>query len=151
MKEISRVKSELLTRTSHELKTPLVTIKGYTDLLLNPHYKDLDFQTVSIINEINQGCSRMENLVNDLLTSSKLESDIIKLNKSEEDLAFLIRFSVKEIKIIAKKRNHTVSLDLHNKMVAEFEKERIYEVIMNLLVNAINSIINFLIISLTPI
>jgi len=138
LKEISRVKSELLTRTSHELKTPLVTIKGYTDLLLNPHYKDLDFQTVSIINEIKQGCSRMENLVNDLLTSSKLESEIIKLKKSEEDLSFLIRFSVKEIRIIAKRRNHTISLDLHDKMVTEFEKERIYEVIMNLLVNAIN-------------
>jgi PAS domain S-box-containing protein len=136
--EISKLKSELLTRTSHELKTPLVTIKGYVDLLLNPHYKNLDFQTVSIINEIKQGCSRMENLVKDLLTTSKLESENIELNKLEEDLSFLIRFSVKEIRLLVMKRNHSISLDIHEKMVTMFEKERLYEVIMNLLLNAIN-------------
>ena len=138
LKDLSRLKSEILTRTTHEFKTPLVTIKGYTDILLDPHYKDLDFQTLSIINEIKQGCNRMENLVQDLLTTSKFESENIKLNKSEEDLSFLIRFSISEIKVIAEKRNHTILSNIQDKMVTFFEKERIYEVIMNLLINAIN-------------
>jgi PAS domain S-box-containing protein len=138
LKDVSKIKSELLTRTSHELKTPLVTIKGYTDLLLDPNYKNLDFQTISIINEIKQGCGRMEHLVKDLLTTSNLESENIKLNKSYEDLSFLIRFVVSDIEVIARKRNQTIFLKIQNNMFTIFEKERIYEVIMNLLVNAIN-------------
>ena len=97
LKEISRLKSELFDRTSHELKTPLVTIKGYTDLLLNPNYRNLDFQTISIIEEIEQGCNRMEIIIKDLLDASKLKSSYIKLNKSEEDLSFLIRFCVNNL------------------------------------------------------
>ena len=138
LKEISRLKSELLDRTSHELKTPLIAIKGYTDLLLYPKYSNLDFQTISIIEEIEQGCNRMEIIIKDLLTASKFKSSYIELNKSEEDLSFLIRFCVKNLQGLAKSRNHTMILDIQDSLLTMVEKERIYEVIMNLLSNAIN-------------
>ncbi|MEJ2251197.1 MAG: PAS domain S-box protein [Candidatus Lokiarchaeota archaeon] len=121
LKELNKLKSELISRTSHELKTPLVSIKGYTNLLLNQHNKVLDPYTISILYEIKQGCDRLESLIKDLLETSKLESKEIKLGKSEEDLTFLIRFI----------------LDIQDKMITMMEKERIYEVIMNLLSNAI--------------
>ncbi|MFX1489760.1 MAG: PAS domain S-box protein, partial [Promethearchaeota archaeon] len=106
LKEVSRLKSELLSRTSHELKTPLVSIKGYADLLLSQHYEELDFYTISILHEIKQGCSRLEALIKDLLETSKLESGEIELIKSEEDLTFLIRFCVKDLKGLLETRNH---------------------------------------------
>ncbi|MFX1376820.1 MAG: PAS domain S-box protein [Promethearchaeota archaeon] len=137
LKEVSRLKSELLSRTSHELKTPLVSIKGYADLLLNQHYEELDFYTISILHEIKQGCSRLESLIEDLLETSKLESGEIKLNKIEDDLSFLIRFCVKDLKGLVETRNHNLILDIKEKMITYFEKERIYEVIINLLSNAI--------------
>ncbi|MFX0028432.1 MAG: PAS domain S-box protein [Candidatus Hermodarchaeota archaeon] len=137
LKEVSRLKSELLSRTSHELKTPLVSIKGYADLLLNQHYEDLDFYTISVLHEIKQGCSRLESLIKDLLETSKLESGQIKLNKLEDDLAFLIRFCVRDLKGLVETRNHNLILDIKEKMITFFEKERIYEVIVNLLSNAI--------------
>ncbi|MFX1312010.1 MAG: PAS domain S-box protein [Promethearchaeota archaeon] len=137
LREISKLKSELLSRTSHELKTPLVSIKGYTDLLLSQHYKSLDHYTISILNEIKQGCNRLEGLIKDLLETSKLESKDIQLNKTEEDLSFLIRFCIKDIKGLLETRKHELILDIQDKMITTFEKERIYEIIMNLLSNAI--------------
>jgi PAS domain S-box-containing protein len=137
LKEISRLKSELLSRTSHELKTPLVSIKGYADLLLTQHYEELDFYTISILHEIKQGCSRLESLIKDLLETSKLESGEIKLIKTEEDLAFLIRFCIRDLKGLLEIRNHELILDLNSEMITHFEKERIYEVVMNLISNAI--------------
>ena len=116
----------------------MIAIKGYTDLLLNPKYSNLDFQTISIIEEIEQGCNRMEIIIKDLLTASKFKSSYIELNKSEEDLSFLIRFCVKNLQGLAKSRNHTMILDIQDSMLTMVEKERIYEVIMNLLSNAIN-------------
>jgi PAS domain S-box-containing protein len=137
LKEVSRLKSELLSRTSHELKTPLVSIKGYADLLLNQHYEELDFYTISILHEIKQGCSRLESLIKDLLETSKLESGEIKLNIIEDDLAFLIRFCIRDLKGLVETRNHNLILDIDEEMITYFEKERIYEVIINLLSNAI--------------
>ncbi|MFW9881824.1 MAG: ATP-binding protein, partial [Candidatus Thorarchaeota archaeon] len=137
LKEISRLKSELLSRTSHELKTPLVSIKGYADLLLTQHYEDLDFYTISILHEIKQGCSRLESLIKDLIETSKLESGDIELIKTEEDLAFLIRFCVRDLKGLIETRKHELILDISGEMLTFFEKERIYEVVMNLISNAI--------------
>ncbi|MFX1364776.1 MAG: PAS domain S-box protein [Promethearchaeota archaeon] len=135
--EIGNLKSELLSRTSHELKTPLVSIKGYTDLLLTQHYRMLDIYTISVLNEIKQGCHRLESLIQDLLETSKLESEEIKLNKEEEDLAFLIRFCIRDLRGLLEARNHELVLDIQNNMYTLMEKERIYEVIMNLLSNSI--------------
>ncbi len=137
LKEISRLKSELLSRTSHELKTPLVSIKGYADLLLSQHYEMLDIYTVSVLHEIKQGCNRLESLIKDLIETSKLESDEIELNKSEDDLAFLVKFCIRDLKGLLENRKHKLILEIHDKLITVFEKERIYEVITNLLSNAI--------------
>ncbi|MHA2008967.1 MAG: PAS domain S-box protein [Promethearchaeota archaeon] len=135
--EISRLKSDLLSRTSHELKTPLVSIKGYADLLLNQHYEELDFYTISIIHEIKQGCTRLEALIKDLIETSKLESGDIELNLSEENLSFLIRFCVRDLRGLVENRDHKLILEIQDELPVLIEKERIYEVIINLLSNAI--------------
>ena len=137
LKEVSKLKSDLLTRTSHELKTPLVSIKGYADLLLSQHYDELNFYTISVLHEIKQGCSRLESLIKDLLETSKLESGDIKLSKSEEDLSFLLRFCVKDLQGLIETRKHELILEIQENMVTQFEKEKIYEVIINLLGNSI--------------
>ncbi len=138
LKEISRLKSEFLRRTSHELKTPLVSIKGYTDFLLNVQSDEFDLQTISILDEIKSGCDRFESLIKDILDTSQLESDTVELNKLLEDLSFLIRFCYKDLKGLIKVRNHKIFIDIQDRMYIMFEKERIYDVIINLLSNAIN-------------
>ncbi len=137
LKEVSNLKSELLSRTSHELKTPLVSIKGYVDLLLQVHYDHLDFYTISMLGEIRQGCVRLESLIKDLLETSKLDSGSIELKKYKEDLSFLIKFCMKDLQGLANIRKHEVLIDIDDNMITMFEKERIYEVIVNLLSNAI--------------
>ena len=131
------MKSELLRRTSHELKTPLVSIKGFSDLLLKVHRDKLDAYVISALNEIKQGCIRLENLIGDILKTAELESDTIELQKSEEDLAFLIRFCVNEIKGLSRLRNHKIKLDLQENLIIQIEKKQIHQVISNLLNNAV--------------
>ncbi len=137
LKEIDKLKSELVIRTSHELKTPLISIKGFTDLLLNIHEEKFDTDTISILNEIKQGCSRLEKTINNLIETSKLESSKEQLNASIEDLSFLIKFCVNKLRGLAETRNHTINLNIYDKLIAKFEKEKIHDVISNLLINAI--------------
>jgi len=135
--KLNSLKSELLRRTSHELKTPLVSIKGFTDLLLNVHKEKLDDYVLSTIHEIKLGCERLENLIQDILKTSELELGTIKLKKTEGDLSFLIKLSIRESQGLIKLRNHTIDLKIHDKLIASFEQEQIHQVISNLINNAI--------------
>jgi len=135
--ELDKIKSELLRRTSHELKTPLVSIKGFSDILLELHKDKLDDYILTTIQEIKQGCIRLETLIGDILKTAELESGRTELKRSEEDLSFLIKFCVNELKGFSKLRNHTITLDINEKLTAYCEKEQIHQVVSNLLSNAI--------------
>ena len=137
LEEQNKLKSELLSRTSHELKTPLISIKGFTDLLLKIHSSKLDTDVISLLEEIKEGSRRLEELINSLIKSSRLDQGKLKLNLTTEDLSFLIKFCVRELQGLAEIRNQKIVLKIHEYLTADFDKERMYDVIANLLINAI--------------
>ncbi|MBD3339251.1 MAG: PAS domain S-box protein [Candidatus Lokiarchaeota archaeon] len=137
LEEQNKLKTELFTRTSHELKTPLISIKGFADLLLKVHSPSLNNEIITILEDIKKGSNRMEAIINSLLKSTKLEQGKIELNKSTEDLSFLIRFCVKEMRGMTNLRHQKVNINIDDKLIAVFDKERIYEVVNNILLNAI--------------
>ncbi len=139
LKEISKFKSDLLQRTSHELKTPLISIKGFSNLLLELHYEKFDIETTSILKEINRGCEKLEMIINILIESSKIETEKIKINLSKEDLSFLIKFCVSKLRGLANSRNLSIYVDIYDKINIKMEKEKIQDVILNLLTNAIKN------------
>jgi PAS domain S-box-containing protein len=135
--KLNSLKSELMRRTSHELKTPLVSIKGYADLLLTVHKETLDDYILSSVVEIKQGCERLENLIQDILHTAELESGTTQLKKIEDDLAFFIKLCIRELRGLARLRNQTVISKINNKLITCFEPEQIHQVISNLINNAI--------------
>jgi len=137
LKELDIIKSEFLRRASHELKTPLISIKGFSDLILTLHREELNPDIISKLGEINQGCERLQNIINDLIFASKLESSELKPKLEKEDLTFLINYCVDELHSLAVGREHSINMELPNSLIAKFEKEEIHDVIINLLKNAI--------------
>jgi signal transduction histidine kinase len=137
LKEINKLKSEFLRRASHELKTPLISIKGYSDLILALHKDQINPDVISKLNEINRGCERLQSIINNLLATSRLESPDIKPKVQKEDLTFLIKFCIHELQSLAQTRNQSINLNRLDGHYAIFEKEEIHDVISNLLTNAI--------------
>lgn len=137
LSEINKLKSDLFSRTSHELKTPLISIKGFTELLLKLHSEKLDDDVISIIEEIKSGSKRLENYINSLVESSQLDQGLMKLHKVKDNLTFLIKYCVKQLQAIADLREQVISVNIKENLFTEFDKEKIYEVITNLLINAI--------------
>ncbi|MFX0022520.1 MAG: PAS domain S-box protein [Candidatus Hermodarchaeota archaeon] len=135
--KLNSLKSELLRRTSHELKTPLVSIKGFSDLLLTVHRDKLDDYVLATIREIKLGCERLENLIQDILKTAELESESVEIKKSEEDLSFLIKLCVRELQGLIRLRNHEINLDIHDKLLTKFEPDQLHLVLSNLINNAI--------------
>ncbi|MFX1500973.1 MAG: PAS domain S-box protein [Promethearchaeota archaeon] len=137
LREINHLKTELLERTSHELKTPLISIKGFTELILELHKEKLDNDVFSILQEIRQGTEQLETIINKLLKTTLLDSGKYQFQPRNEDLSFLIKFCVKDLRGLAKTRNNFIKLDIPDKLYLNFEKERIYEVVTHLIINAI--------------
>ncbi len=137
LKEINRLKSEFLRRASHELKTPLVSVKGFSELILSKYSEDLNPNMISNLEEINKGCERLQDIINNLLQTSKLEASEFKPKLEREDLSFLINYCVEELHPLVAKREHSINLEIQDTIITKFEKEEIHDVISNLLINAI--------------
>ena len=137
LKEINKLKSEFLRRASHELKTPLISIKGFSDLILALHKDQISPDIISKLNEINQGCERLQNIINNLLETSRLESPELRPKAQKEDLSFLVKFCVHELQSLLQARNQILELKISDGQYGYFEKEEIHDVFSNLLTNAI--------------
>jgi PAS domain S-box-containing protein len=137
LKKLNQYKSDFIRRASHELKTPLIAIKGNTELLMSRYNSKLDSNVLYHLKEIMQGSERLEEIIKNLLKTANYDFNAIKPKKSKEDLIFLIKNVIKTLKSLADKRKISINLDLHNNLIVEIEKEEIYEVLSNVVVNAI--------------
>ena len=137
LRELSNLKSELIKRASHELNTPLISIKGFTDLLLNLHVDKFDEDVISILKEINEGANRLALIINNLLKTSRLESNNRIVKKTKQKLSFLIKFCANELQGLARARDLQIFVDTDENIYVEVVKEEIYIVISHLIINAI--------------
>ncbi len=136
-KEIEEIKSNLLTRFSHEFKTPLISIKGFADFLLATHEDKLDKKALSFLTNIKNGSERLNSLVNTFIESSHLDRDFSKLELCSENLFTLIKTAIREVKGLADLRDHIINVNMPENLMVEIDKEKIYTVITNLIFNAI--------------
>jgi len=136
-KKIEEIKSKLLTRFSHEFKTPLVSINGYIDLLINEYRESFDSETMSILKEAKEGSTRLKQLINLFIESSKLEEKLVKVTLVEDNLYDLIKLCLNELKGLIQLRAQTINLDLREDLTLMFDREKLKEVISNLLVNSV--------------
>ena len=90
-----------------------------------------------MLGEINRGCQKLEDIVKNIIDSSQLESGKLELAPSIDNLSFLIKFCVSELRGLANIRNHTIKVDIHDNIISKFAKEEIYEVFTNILSNSI--------------
>ncbi len=137
LQKLNDLKSEFLKRASHELKTPLISIKGFTHLVLQQYSDSLENEAISMLEEVDRGCHRLEDIIKNLIETTKLESSMLELETVPEDLSFLIRFCLNDLKGLVKSRNHVINVNINKKIITKINKEQMYEVLTNLLSNAI--------------
>ncbi len=137
LKKFERLRSEFVANVSHELKTPLTSIRGFVETLHNGAIDD-KVQGRRFLEIIFKQTQRLENLVNDLLVLSSLESKGIKMNFVKGDLVALIQ----SIVVMKKKQiddfNHTLNLTMPSNLpLIKMDSQRMEQVFINLLDNAI--------------
>ena len=139
LREINEYKTNLLNRTSHELQTPLISIKGFTDILLTKYEDILDTDMVNYLEIINKSANRLVKTIRSMIDTAYLEKEIFKINVYTEDLAFLIRTCIKNYRRLMKLRKQSVVLNIQDILITKFDKKKIYRVFESIIDNAFNN------------
>lgn len=135
--KLDRMRKEFVANVSHELRTPLTTIKSYTETLLDGAMENKEY-TVNFLQVIDSESERMTRLVKDLLQLSKLDYDNIQWNMKQISIQKIVSECVYKMNISAKQKNQTLEFNTEL-IIPEImgDKDRIEQVIINILSNAI--------------
>jgi signal transduction histidine kinase len=136
IEKLEKLRIEFVSNVSHELKTPLTSIHGYTETLLSTEKPDAQ-NYYRFLNKIKKNSERLEFLISDLLELSKFESqkDLIHPVSFEARVLFEKVHQFFEEKLIRKK--HTLTLHCAPKVTVTADMNRIEQVLINLVDNAI--------------
>lgn len=130
-----QLKDEFIAVASHELKTPITSIKAYTEILVDKFQTSQDQGTFSLMTKLDAQVDRMIELVKTLLDTTKLSAGEVLLKIEEFDLCTLIREQIEPLQLASKK--HQIVFESNDDCIVLADKKLIAQVINNLLSNAI--------------
>lgn len=134
--KLDTMRKRFVADVSHELKTPITSIMGYADTLLET---DVDPEiNKKFLDRISAEAGRMSRLVSDLLVLSKYDTSKLKVEKTEFDLGELVKYTFDGLEIERKKKNQTGECFVTaNVPLVYADKSGIERVVLNILTNAI--------------
>lgn len=133
---LDNMRKEFVANVSHELKTPLTSIKGYSETMMNG---DLTYQEIIRFSKvINQEANRMGRLVSDLLQLSRVDSKRISFKKAMFSMNDMVLKVCEKMRFEAEEKGHKLECICSDKMPSAYaDKDSIEQVIMNILSNSI--------------
>lgn len=130
------VRKEFVANVSHELKTPLTSIRGYSETIMNG---DLTYQEIMKFSKvINQEANRMSRLVSDLLQLSKMDYNRMSWNKATLNTVDVLKRVCEKVRFEAEEKKHKLELICaENTPTIYADKDSIEQIVINILTNSI--------------
>jgi len=140
IKEEEKRKEDFLKMVSHELKTPVTSIKGYVQLLLSLLKKQEEAEASNLplqpsLERINHQVSRLTRLISEILDLSRIRENQLELKKENFNLNELVAETIQDINYT--NTQHKIALESDVKCEVEADRDRIGQVIINFVMNAI--------------
>jgi signal transduction histidine kinase len=138
LRELDRLKSAFLANVSHELKTPMISIVGYTDLLLDRVDGPINEEQEKSLKKVALHSGHLLQLINSLLDISKMESGELKLAVRELDLKSLIEAVTMNFDPLIKQKGLTLNIYIDKNLPLIYgDEDKIKQILTNLLSNAV--------------
>lgn len=135
---LENLRKDFVANVSHELKTPVTSIKGYIETLIDGAYLDKE-TLLSFLSTISKQTNRLNSIIEDLLTLSRLEQNAIGQEMVFEPYSIntILRSAIEACNLSAHKKNITISTELDDDCVVEVNQTLIEQSFVNLIDNAI--------------
>jgi PAS domain S-box-containing protein len=135
LQELFRQKDEFIGIASHELKTPVTSIKGYTQILKMRFAQEKNSKAVELLGRMDRQIDKLTTLINDLLDVTKIEGGKFQFHHTHFDFNELVTEIVEEMQQTTQQHTIITKLTLTSKIYGD--RDRIGQVITNFLSNAI--------------
>ena len=139
LRKLDAAKSEFISITSHQLRTPLTVIKGYISMMLEGVFGKIDKELKDPLKRVYESNERLISLVEDFLNISRIESGRLRFEFEECHLEDIIESVVEELRGTATKKGLSLRFQKEATIspLVRVDKEKMRQVIMNLVDNAI--------------
>ena len=141
LKKVDKTKTEFISMASHQLRTPLTSIKGYISMLLEGDYGEIKEEQKKILRNVFFSNERLIRIVNDLLNVSRIELGKMNAQKEKADIVSIVKNCVEEMKQEADKKGLEILFkkqDKGEKIFALVDILKIRQAIINIIDNAIH-------------
>jgi len=138
LQKLDKIKSDFLNITSHELRTPMSAIKGYTQMVFKQKLGQITDEQRHALNVVLRNTDRLDNLIRDILDVSRLESGTIKFVPEKTDAGKMVNEAVETMQPTADLKNIKINTEIEPYIPEMMvDHERIKQVIINIVNNAI--------------
>ena len=136
LETLDQSRNEFVSNASHELKTPLATMKIMLESLIYPPDMPADLRT-EFLSDVNAEIDRLSAIISDLLVLVQADAQTMKLLREKMSFAALVKETVHRLQPMADKRGQSITLTLSDGGDMYADKSKLRQVIYNLLDNAI--------------
>ncbi|HEX6818553.1 MAG TPA: ATP-binding protein [Ktedonobacterales bacterium] len=134
-KQLEARKNAFISMTSHELKTPVTSLKAFTQILQKRLKQEADSQTQLILDRIDAQLTRLTSLIGDLLDMNRMQDGTLALHPTRFAMDALVRETVENVQ--ATTTSHELQLEGKVQAQVEGDRDRLGQVLINLLTNAV--------------
>ncbi|MBD3421017.1 MAG: response regulator [Chitinivibrionales bacterium] len=138
LKKLTELKSSFLSIASHELKTPLTSIKGYSDIIMDSMRDKIDASVMRMIENINRAADRLHKVVNNILDITRIEQKRLRLQPEDISLPNIANDALEEMSNMHESRRIEFRRSYDEGMQRFFgDRIRMHQLFTNLFTNAI--------------
>lgn len=137
LKGVAKLKTQFLSITSHELRTPMTPIRSQMEMLLDGSFGKLSKEQKQSLGMISRNVEVLDKLLADILDISRIQTGKMRFELKKVQLADCITSSIENIKTSADKKNIFIAAKIKKLPELALDRERIIQVLTNLINNAV--------------
>ena len=137
LESLDKLKDEFLSIASHELRTPLTAIDGLVSMILSGEYGEVNANLKQPLQDVNTSSQRLINLVNDLLSLSRIQAGKMSYNLSEFSIADVVNQAVHLLQPLSGQKGLRLEIAKLEPIIVQGDSEKVKEVLNNLIGNSL--------------